>query len=73
MIVIGELYILQKCKHTWNNGKVVRLTAINGEDDFVAEAVEEKSALGYPLTFGVGARNLRPIPENMERQVRKYK
>lgn len=55
-IEIGKVYALVKCKHSWNNGKLVRVTAVEG-DDITAVAVEKQPA-GEATRFLVTARNL---------------
>lgn len=52
VIKVGMKAILQKCKHSWNNGLKVTVTEVLGADDFV---VTDSAKMRYH----VGLKNLK--------------
>jgi len=55
MISVGQQYELQKCKHSWNNGRTVTITEVRPEDDtYTARCQDNK-------LFIVGKKNLKAI------------
>ena len=55
-IQIGCLYRMAKCKHNFNNGKLVIVITIDG--DTIKVKAAEQQAIGEPSLFIVGSKNL---------------
>jgi hypothetical protein len=52
MVQVGQTYTLHKCKHSWNNGVVVTIKKVEGDDEYLAESEDGRK-------FIVGIKNLK--------------
>lgn len=58
MIKVGQIGTLVKCKHSWNNGKKVKIIKIDSDDRYECVATNPSND-GMPNTFIIGTKNFK--------------
>ena len=59
MVKVGQIGTLVNCKHSWNNGKKVKITKIGYHPDVHYTCVAVKPIEDEPNIFIIGTKNFK--------------